>query len=217
MLRLALLACAARVARAHGSLVSPPSRNAVDGRLPRFSGGAHSACACGDSVAGCALGTRQGMSGQPCFWFSQGCFIGCANCTDTDIQPDGMPRAHEGDGPHASCAPADRPAGSSSQPTLPKRLWTVNRAAVEFSDADVYRFHPWRAPGSAPVVDACGVAGGTTPRYAGPGHTVFSPVELNGSRLAQGDRGSEVLPRGPPAATWEVGGATRRGRGRGVG
>jgi lytic starch monooxygenase len=26
---------------------------------------------------------------------------------------------------------------------------------------DIYKFNPWRAPGHAPVLDACGMAGGT--------------------------------------------------------
>lgn len=191
-------------ARSHGALVFPPARNAFDGSLPRFTHGQHSECACGDPVAGCDLGNRQGMGGQPCYWFSQGCFIGCANCTGTDIQHNGMPSAH---GPHASCAPSKQPAGATSQPTLPKRLWTMNRGAIEFSEADIYRFHPWRAPGSAPVEDACGMAGGTTPQFAGPGNAVFESVSLNGSTIAQGDLGSAVLPLGAPVATWRIGSA----------
>ena len=37
---------------------------------------------------------------------------------------------------------------------------TINRNAVAFSEEDWTRFNPWRAPGSAPVMDACGLAGG---------------------------------------------------------
>jgi hypothetical protein len=70
---------------------------------------------------------------------------------------------------------------------------------------DTYRFHPWRSPGSAPVTDACGTAGGTTPALAGPGDTYFSPEVLNGTKIALGGRGSEVLPPGPSGATWKVG------------
>jgi len=44
--------------------------------------------------------------------------------------------------------------------TLPRHAWTMNVDAVEGSVEDRYRFNPWRAPGSAPVVDACGQAGG---------------------------------------------------------
>jgi len=197
--RLLLLASSVASAFAHGALVSPRARNAFDASL--FANG--SACNCGDPEAGCVQANRAGMNGQSCFWFSQGCFIGCANCTGTDIQPDGL--APNATGPHATCAPSDQPAGASSMPTLPKRLWTMNRAAVEDSSADIYRFHPWRAPGSAPVVDGCGVAGGTTPSHAGPGHASFAPVELDGSHVSQGDLGSAALPRGPAQATWTVG------------
>ena len=38
---------------------------------------------------------------------------------------------------------------------------TFNRDAEPGSDADNTKHHPWRAPGSAPVLDVCGVAGGT--------------------------------------------------------
>ena len=197
-LKTLLLASAVASASAHGALVSPRARNAFDASL--FANG--SACNCGNPAAGCDQANRAGMNGQSCFWFSQGCFIGCANCTGADIQPDGEPNAT---GPHSTCAPSVQPAGASSMPTLPKRLWTVNRAATEDSAADIYRFHPWRAPGSAPVVDGCGVAGGTSPLHAGPGHASFEPVVLNGSRVSQGDRGSAALPRGSSQATWTVG------------
>jgi hypothetical protein len=43
------------------------------------------------------------------------------------------------------------------------------------------------------------------PKYAGPGHAVFASVDVNGTRVAFGDHGSKVLPRGPPALTWRVG------------
>ena len=137
----------------HGALVQPPSRNAFDRMLPAFQAGRTSACNCGNPATGCNVSSRQPMNGQSCFWFSQGCFIGCANCTGTDIQPDGL--GPQTDGPHANCTLSNRPAGATYMPTLPKRLWTMNRAAVELSVNDTYRFHPWRAPGSAPVEVNC--------------------------------------------------------------
>lgn len=42
-------------------------------------------------------------------------------------------------------------------------LRTVNTNAVCGSDQDYYYYAPWRAPGTAPVIDACGVAGGRLP------------------------------------------------------
>jgi hypothetical protein len=37
---------------------------------------------------------------------------------------------------------------------------TANRGAVPGSAKDIYKYNPWRSPGSAPVLDACGMAGG---------------------------------------------------------
>jgi hypothetical protein len=53
-----------------------------------------------------------------------------------------------------------RYCNSTLEPTLPRHAWTLNLEAVEGSEEDSYRFNPWRAPGRAPVVDACGQAGG---------------------------------------------------------
>ena len=223
-----LMIWAPRTVHSHGALVQPPSRNAFDRMLPAFQAGRTSACNCGNPATGCNVSSRQPMNGQSCFWFSQGCFIGCANCTGTDIQPDGL--EPQTDGPHASCTLSNRPAGATYMPTLPKRLWTMNRAAVELSVNDTYRFHPWRAPGSAPVEvncillasfwisqlrsrltdlivlqDACGIAGGTTRKYAGPGHTTFMPVSTNQSSAVQGSRGSQVLAASAAGATWKIG------------
>ena len=40
------------------------------------------------------------------------------------------------------------------------RLLTVNRRVVPGSAGDWTRHNPWRAPGRAPVLDSCGMAGG---------------------------------------------------------
>lgn len=212
LLRCLLAASLHRMAAGHGALVSPVPRNAFDRQLPRFAGGRGSECNCGDVVAGCAVGARAGMNGQSCFWFSQGCFIGCAACTGTNIEPDGMSRANESGSVARTCARGYPPAGASFEPTLPRRLWTMNlqHAANETGADDVFQYHPWRAPGSAPVADACGVAGGTSSEYEGPGNAFFSNVSApgpNGTRVvaAMGDRGSAVLAPGAAAATWAAG------------
>jgi hypothetical protein len=196
------------LADSHGSLVRPAPRNARDGALPAFVGGRSPlvSCNCGDPEAGCNEGLRAPGGGQPCLWFSQGCFIGCQTCTGSDREGDGVARANNSNdcvGPRGG--PSRQPAGSSSMPLLPKRLWTMNREAQEDSPADVYRFHPWRAPGSAPVTDCCGTAGGTSPKYRGPGEAVFAGVVLNGTNVTMGALGSHVLPRGPAAARWRRG------------
>eukprot|EP00966_Prymnesium_polylepis_P098342 2277561-Prymnesium_polylepis.1 len=184
MLRsIALLACFSSVA-AHGALISPPSRNALDRFLPGFQGGASKSdsCNCG-SNSGCEEGVRASGGGQPCLWFSQGCTIGCDECT--------------GLGSHT----AQRLCNGTMQPTLPKYAWTMNRWASEGSVNDSYRYNPWRAPGAAPVFDACGKAGGTYPKNFGPGVAVFA----NTTFAKGGDLGSVALPPAPSGTIWTAG------------
>lgn len=49
------------------------------------------------------------------------------------------------------------------------KLRTVNTGAVCGADDDYYYYSPWRAPGSAPTFDSCGVAGGKPPPAGGYG------------------------------------------------
>ena len=75
---------------AHGMLIIPRSRNSVDMDLPDFKDGKNPAtmmggCNCADPMGSCpaALGPRADGNGQPCFWFQQGCTIGCPECNLT--------------------------------------------------------------------------------------------------------------------------------------
>ena len=78
-------------------------------------------------------------NGQAAFWYSQGCFIGSPTC-DT-----------------ASGRRQTDLCGLGKKQTLTDvKYWSVNRDAVPFSDLDIYQHNPWRAPGAAPVSDACG-------------------------------------------------------------
>ena len=132
---------------------------------------------------GCDEGIRAAGGGQPCLWFSQGCTIGCRECT--------------GLGSHTS-----KPlCNSTMQPTLPKHAWTMNRWATEGSINDTYRYNPWRAPGAAPVFDACGKAGGTFVNDEGPGVAIFH----NTTFAKGGDLGSKVLPPAPSGTIWTAG------------
>merc|ERR1712025_972601 len=80
--------------------------------------------------------------------FSQGCSIGCLECTEenTDFE-------------HNLC-------GASKEPTLPDRFrtWNLDGSILPPSGmkSDWTASHPWRAPGNAPVLDACGMAGGSS-------------------------------------------------------
>lgn len=73
---------------------------------------------------------------------TQGCFIGCPACD------------------HKSGRRQTDLCRLGFNDTLPDYARSVNRNAVRGSEFDIYRHNPWRAPGAAPVADACGLAGG---------------------------------------------------------
>jgi hypothetical protein len=82
------------------------------------------------------------------------------------------------------------------------RMRTYNMNATCNGKSDVYRYNPWRAPGSAPVFDACGRAGGGIPEGKVGGGAAFfvDTVHAKG-----GDLGSTVLPELPSGTVWKVG------------
>jgi lytic starch monooxygenase len=164
---------------AHGALVYPISRNAIDRQLPRSQRTPKHAPSC-TNLTGAACD-----NGQAQYWYSQGCFIGCPTC-------DSVSGRRQAD-----------VCGLGKKPTInaPEHR-TVNRAAPAGSNKDVYQHNPWRAPGSAPVVDACGLAGGTpwAPNASEWGDYV--PTRF----ASHGDRGSKVLGVQPSGAVWRVGG-----------
>merc|ERR1712166_43878 len=173
----------------HGSMVSPEPRNALDRTLPQFANGAwpkgFDGCNCADLNGGCTPATtRPAMNGQSCFWFSQGCTIGCSECTGT--------------GSHTS----KELCNSTMQPTNNNPLSrTMNRDSAAGTVNDTYAYNPWRAPGFAPTFDACGMAGGTYPSKQGPGSALFSETPF----AKGGDLGSQVLLKGKPSAVWAAG------------
>lgn len=145
----------------HGSLVSPRSRNSVD-YLVHVN---EQPCA---NLTGASC-----FNGQASFWYSQGCFIGCPACDHKSgrVQADVCGRGKQ--------ATVNDPAHRS-----------VNRNATAGSKLDIYRHNPWRSPGSAPVADACGLAGGT-PWGA---DVAEEGVYINTSFAHHGMRGSALRP-----------------------
>eukprot|EP01051_Picozoa_sp_SAG22_P021815 SAG22_NODE_4971_length_1119_cov_1.742157_2_plen_176_part_01 len=130
-----------RTASAHGAVVQPLTRNAAD-RYPL----GPNLCACANATPGSAspASTKGCANGQACYWYSQGCFIGCPACDSVSG------RVQE-----SIC-------NSTMQPTNNNpATCTVNRPNIGHPTLDIYRNNPWRAPGSAPVMDSCGLAGGT--------------------------------------------------------
>ena len=185
-MRAALVLAVPAMVAGHAAMITPEARNSRDRNLPDFAGGKASltSCNCADAKKGCDPGVRAPGGGQPCLWFSQGCTIGCETCT--------------GIGSHTDKSLCPNPKAIA---TLPVHAWTMNRGVKPGSVNDSYRFNPWRAPGSAPVNDACGMAGGTPPVNAGPGDAVF----YNSTIARMGELGSRVLKKGPATATYKAG------------
>jgi len=170
----------------HGALVSPLSRNAIDYKVG-VGCDAH-VDSCGPNVKGngCVNTTHPlepCHNGQASFWYSQGCFIGCPSC-------DGASGRRQTD----LC-------GLGFNNTLPDYARSVNRNATIGSELDIYKHNPWRAPGFAPVADACGLAGGapTGPNGAEAGNY------YNTSFAHHGQAGT-TLPPLPTGTKWKIGG-----------
>jgi len=200
-----LLALLVAPLAAHMSLILPPPRNAVDRVLPQWKGGKWwpyepkcsnpskqwnpqipSGCVPnGTDGWGCNCwnGTESCDVAQSCFWFSQGCSIGCKICDGGPSNPNTKDRC-----------------GSGMKATVnDPSLRSFNRHVKAGSEADVYKHNPWRAPGSAPVFDACGMAGGGPKEQCG--EAKYTPTKF----AKQGDLGSEVLPEAPTGITWRAG------------
>ena len=93
--------------------------------------------------------------------------------------------------------------GARVRPTICKSsLRTVNTQAKCGSPEDFYYWAPWRAPGSAPVIDSCGSAGG---RFPGMPIGGAGAQYQNTSLATRGTKGSALppLPSGSQA-TWKV-------------
>lgn len=194
---MAIRACSllslAVAASAHSSLIYPKPRNAIDSSLPEWSGGRApyrwekvNDPPWADYPCACKNGTEPCESAQTCLWFSVGCTIGCAEC-------DGGSQG--GSNPNRK----DRCGSGKKATNNDPEFRTINRQAAPFSDDDWTRFNPWRAPGSAPVFDACGRAGGAPGPT--PGHGEFT----NTTFAKFGDLGSQVLPKMFSGAVWPQG------------
>jgi len=176
----------------HGSLVQPPPRNAIDNILPYWnqdppSDWSHHVdtpiCPVSESLH--KLSLRQGQS---CFWFSHGCTIFCDQC---DGKTGRLP--HQG-----TCGNENKVNATICDP----KYRTINRYAPCGDVSDYYYYNPWRAPGSAPIFDACGMAGGSPVPVSNPAVGVRYK---NTTNAKQGDRGTKVLPEAPTEVTWTVG------------
>ena len=137
-MKLLLASTLTGVVSGHGAIVSPLSRNAIDS----YVGVNTQRCA---NITGAAC-----HNGQAAFWYSQGCFIGCPTCDN-----------------ESGRRQVDLCGLGKKQTLTDPKYWSVGRDAIPGSSNDVYKHNPWRAPGSAPIMDACGLAGGTYKRTSG--------------------------------------------------
>jgi len=200
-----LAASTALVRRAwgHASMVQPPPRNAVDRDLAPWNGPMppdwnHHVDSYICPTSSGAVGNLTDLTlqnGQACFWFSHGCTIHCDKC-------DGKTARFK-----STCGNEKTAKATICDP----ELRTLNRKAECGSKDDVYYYSPWRAPGSAPVFDSCGMAGGSPwaigpPGWAPPGGAASAGVRYkNTTHAKQGDLGSEVLRPAPSGTEWKRG------------
>jgi len=236
----------------------PKPRNALDGQLAPWTNwrypcdakhqgddckihfcedGKNCAGACPVSAHSGAAGELNASNGQSCYWFSNGCTIGCDECDGTQNHvghgaqrflykgmsgktmraknitidnpwspPVGELKMDASSMKHLDVRPnCERP--STNATICDPELRTANTQAACGSAEDIYLWSPWRHPGSAPVIDACGSAGG---RFPGQGIGGAGAQYQNNSLASQGDAGSK-LPRMPSQATWRVGDAVEVG------
>mmetsp|Transcript_88930 Transcript_88930/g.167600 ORF Transcript_88930/g.167600 Transcript_88930/m.167600 type:complete len:381 (-) Transcript_88930:57-1199(-) len=171
----------------HGAMVSPRTRNSVD-YLVGVNVPAHWPADrdCVNITGGPC------NNGQAAFWYNQGCFIGCPSCD------------------HLSGRRQIDLCGLGKKATINDAQYrSVNREAAPGSTQDIYKHNPWRAPGTAPVYDACGLAGGT-PWAAEVGEagvytkTKYAHHGMNGTSLPPMDTGVKWTIGGAAEVTWQV-------------
>jgi len=165
---------------AHGAMVTPRSRNSVDWTEVKDdpSKGIHNVWAVCSNITGAPCN-----NGQSTYWYSQGCFIGCDECD------------------HKSGRRQTDLCKSGFVGQLPDAAISVNRDAERNSKYDIYRHNPWRAPGFAPVADACGLAGGTPWAKMAPEEGQY----VNTTHASHGMKGT-ALPPMDTGTVWHAGG-----------
>lgn len=184
----------------HGAVNNPTPRNAVDNDLAPWNGKVPTNPPSVESKTGwCPVANKKGeisgINGQSCFWFSNGCAIGCETCDGNSRGPIPNSKDPKWVRKFNVCNQTDTVA-TVCDPN--KR--TVNTAVECGADNDWYYYSPWRRPGNAPVFDSCGMAGGHKPPDGG-----FGGIYVNTTHASLGDKGSEVLPPMNTNTIWKTG------------
>ena len=137
-MRATTLSALVGVAAGHGSMIMPPSRNSVDADLPAWAHGKFPETGLIEPyTCSCSNGTSECSSGQSCFWFSQGCSVGCSKCTGNGTRM-----------PNLDHCPEERSAGYDplkAEGALNPRYRTVNLNSTPGSVNDIWKYNPWRA------------------------------------------------------------------------
>lgn len=123
-------------------------------------------------------------AGGSCLWFNQGCTIGCPFCSGS-----------------GSVYPSEPDCKDHAKPTLAFSDTADRTYELSIMSAvdDWTKYHPWRYPGAAPVLDPCGISGGWF--FEGsPGNGGEAPIGV-----PQGVKGSEFLPKLLDETVWIAG------------
>ena len=132
--------------------------------------------------------------------FSNGCALGCETCDGTSRGP--IPGSKD---PHWHRKFNLCPEAQARATICDPALRTINAKADCGAADDWYYFSPWRHPGSAPVFDSCGMAGGHPPPAVG-GHAGFGGVYINTTHAHLGMVGSALKPAPTRTPTvWRAG------------
>ena len=165
-----LLGDAPHPTASHGAVTQPKPRQALEGAMAPWSAPLKWPIAFAENPAQhayCPLGVAadehtnfSGALGQACYWFSNGCSIGCAECDGVTRGP--IPKSHPAGGSHcSSMGPTFKPecqrkmdtcSNSYKATNCKNTTRTLNINAECGGPTDWYYYSPWRAPGSAPVV-----------------------------------------------------------------
>ena len=177
-------------ASGHGGLVIPPARNNYGNQPPmdytnkpgqhfHFPGGS--------------------CSGDECLWFNEGCYIGCPTCSRTMPNTTQQGRVPGPGNPNSDHNHYDTPSCAQTiEPTLPPQFRSINIKGLS-DHGDWTRYHPWRAPGRAPTVDPCGVAGAyIEDSHGSPGATPAG--------AKRGALGSQLPPHSGARTEWRANG-----------
>ena len=158
----------------HGAVVVPKPRNALEGGLApwkeplkwpiAFADTAKQTPFCPIGVSASNHTSFAGVNGQACYWFSNGCSIGCPECDGVTRGP--IPCSHPA-GCKGCCEMEPIPRPCDGVRTCQRKMdtcgkgfkatncnsstRTLNIGAACGGPTDWYYFSPWRAPGSAPV------------------------------------------------------------------